>query len=72
MAKLQDRWPELCRLVETDDGLPTREVGPWAEDKLYFWNRYLDITSRAMGAHPLHDWVVRMSRPTRGGFGNAY
>ncbi|OHB65895.1 MAG: hypothetical protein A2V70_10600 [Planctomycetes bacterium RBG_13_63_9] len=47
----KDRWPELCTSVAMDDGLPTREVGHWTEDKLFFWNRYLDITTRAMVGH---------------------
>lgn len=46
MAK--DRWQELCALVEKDDGLAVREVGVWTERKLYFWNRYIDIATRAM------------------------
>ena len=51
MAK--DRWPELCRLVEQDDDLPVRDnVGAWTENKLCFWNRYVDITTRAMVGHP--------------------
>jgi three-Cys-motif partner protein len=49
MAK--DRWPELCELYKSDDGLPVREVGIWTEGKLYFWNRYIDITTRAMVGH---------------------
>ena len=49
----QDRWPELCELYKSDDGLPVREdVGIWTVDKLYFWNRYIDITTRAMVGHP--------------------
>jgi len=48
----QDRWPELCKLYTSDDGLPVREVGSWTEDKLFFWNRYIDITTRAMVGHP--------------------
>ena len=44
----RDRWPELCRLVEKDDGLPTRLVNHWTEDKLYFWNGYIHITTTAM------------------------
>jgi len=50
MARHKDRWPELCKLVEQDDALPVRDegVGPWTEDKLYFWNRYVDITTRSM------------------------
>ncbi|HEV8605559.1 MAG TPA: three-Cys-motif partner protein TcmP [Tepidisphaeraceae bacterium] len=49
---LKDRWNELCKLVETDDGLPTRKVGRWTVDKLWFWSRYLDITTRAMVGNP--------------------
>ena len=48
----QDRWPELCDLYKSDDGLPVRDVGIWTEDKLYFWNRYIDITTRAMVGSP--------------------
>ncbi len=48
----QDRWPELCKQYETDDGLPTRSAGHWTEDKLFFWNRYIDITTRAMVGNP--------------------
>jgi three-Cys-motif partner protein len=47
MAK-KDRWPELCKLVESDDGLPVRRAGPWTEDKLYYWTRYVDITVGGM------------------------
>ncbi len=50
MAK--DRWPELCEQVSEDDGLPTRTVGHWSEEKLFFWNRYIDITTRAMVGNP--------------------
>jgi hypothetical protein len=52
MQKKKDRWPELCELVEQDDGLPTRDAGPWTEDKLFFWNRYIDITTTSMVGHP--------------------
>jgi three-Cys-motif partner protein len=49
----QDRWPELCELCKVDDGLPVREdVGIWTEQKLFFWNRYIDITTRAMVGSP--------------------
>lgn len=45
----RDRWPELCELVRKDDGLPTwGEGGLWTKAKLYFWYRYLDITTTAM------------------------
>lgn len=48
----RDRWPELCRSVSQDDSLPTREVGHWSENKLFFWNRYIEITTSAMVGHP--------------------
>jgi len=41
-------WQELCDLVKDDDGLPVRDVGVWSEDKLYFWHRYVQITTTAM------------------------
>jgi three-Cys-motif partner protein len=47
-----DRWPELCELVKKDDGLPVREVRHWTEEKLWFWNRYLEITTTAMVGKP--------------------
>src|SRR5690606_21668071 len=46
MAK--DRWQALCKSVAQDDGLPVRDAGSWTEDKLYFWNRYLEITTTSM------------------------
>lgn len=48
MGKEEDRWPELCAFVEKDDGLPTRPVRHWTEDKLYFWNGYIHITTMSM------------------------
>ena len=51
MAK-RDRWHELCKLVEVDDGLEVRECGPWTEDKLWFWNGYITITTNAMVDKP--------------------
>jgi three-Cys-motif partner protein len=48
----KDRWDDLCRLVEADDGLPTRDVGNWTEEKFWFWSRYIDITTSAMVGHP--------------------
>lgn len=50
--KSRDRWPELCKLVESDDGLMVRSVGQWSEDKLYVWNRYIEITTNAMVGKP--------------------
>lgn len=55
MAQKKDRWPELCELVAQDDGLPVREAGSWTEDKLWVWNRYIEITSSAMVGNP--KWV---------------
>ena len=55
--KKQDRWPELCKLVEEPDGLPVRDVGPWTERKLYFWNRYIDTTT------PVRWWERRPGPP---------
>lgn len=48
----RDRWPELCRFVEQDDRLPTRSAEYWTEDKLYFWNGYIHITTMAMVGKP--------------------
>ena len=48
----RDRWPDLCKLVSQDDGLPTRDVGHWSEKKLFFWNRYIEITTIAMVGYP--------------------
>jgi three-Cys-motif partner protein len=51
--KRKDRWPELCHRVLDDDNLPTRpDVGAWTEDKLYYWNRYIEITTSAMVGNP--------------------
>jgi three-Cys-motif partner protein len=51
MPKKKDRWLEHCKLVEDDDGLPVRDAGTWTEDKLYFWNRYIDIVTSSMVGH---------------------
>ena len=48
----RDRWPELCKKYENDDGLPVRPAGSWTEQKLWFWNRYIEITTSAMVGHP--------------------
>jgi three-Cys-motif partner protein len=50
--KRADRWPELCERVSQDDGLPVRDVGAWTEDKLFYWNRYIEITTTAMVGNP--------------------
>jgi three-Cys-motif partner protein len=53
MAKKKpSRWNELCKLVESDDGLYARESGFWAEEKLFRWNRYIEITTTAMVGKP--------------------
>lgn len=50
--KRADRWPELCARVAVDDGLPYRDVGTWTEEKLFTWNRYIEITTKAMADNP--------------------
>lgn len=50
MAK--DRWRDVCKLVEEDDGLPTwEEARQWTVQKLHFWHRYIEITTNAMVGH---------------------
>ncbi|MBN2580188.1 MAG: three-Cys-motif partner protein TcmP [Pirellulales bacterium] len=52
MGRARDLWLELCEKYENPDGLPTwEEAGKWTEDKLYFWKKYLDITTAAMTGH---------------------
>lgn len=46
--KHKDTWNQLCKLVEQDDGLAVREIGSWTVDKLWWWKRYIDITTKAM------------------------
>ena len=48
----RDQWPKLCAMVEQDDGLPVQVYGQWTEEKLHFWNRYVEITTAAMVGHP--------------------
>jgi three-Cys-motif partner protein len=50
--KSNDRWPESCDRVTADDCLPCREAGAWTEDKLFYWNRYIEITTKAMVGKP--------------------
>ncbi len=54
----RSRWDDLLASVEEDDGLPTRDSGRWAKDKLRFWNIYIDITTRAMVDSPHWKSVV--------------
>ncbi len=51
MERSLDRWNSLCEQLEIPDGLPTWEAGAWTQDKLYFWMRYIDITTNAMTGH---------------------
>ena len=51
--KSENRWQRLLDLVALDDQFPARESGYWAEHKLYFWNRYIEITTTAMVGHPM-------------------
>lgn len=54
-------------MVAEDDGLPTwKNAGKWTEDKLYFWYRYLDITTTAMGEKLAWPGGSRMSIYLRG------
>ena len=49
----RDQWRELCDAVAEDDGLPTwEEANFWTKHKLYFWHRYIDITTPAMRNKP--------------------
>ncbi len=45
-------WEALCDQFQRDDGLATRGSGDWAEDKLRWWHRYVDITTTAMADKP--------------------
>jgi len=51
-SNTRDRWPELCRSVEDDDGLKVRNSGRWTEKKLHFWNAYIHITTNSMVDSP--------------------
>jgi three-Cys-motif partner protein len=49
MKRAIDSWHELCDKCKEPDGQPTwEEAGQWTRDKLYFWKKYIDITTRAM------------------------
>lgn len=48
----KSNWNGLIERVKHDDGLPTRPTGPWSFDKLYWWNRYIEITTQAMVGSP--------------------
>ena len=52
MGTKKDHWQTLLDLVSKDDELAVRESGHWAEDKLFFWNRYVEITTTAMVGNP--------------------
>lgn len=49
MERAIDLWRDLCEAYKEPDGLPTwEEGGQWTKDKLYFWKRYIDTTTKAM------------------------
>ena len=52
MPQRPNRWQELCQKVAIDDHLKVRDVGSWTIDKLFFWNRYIEIATTAMVGHP--------------------
>lgn len=50
MAQLS--WDDACARVQSEDGLPTREVGAWSEDKLFVWHQYIQLTTTAIAGNP--------------------
>ncbi len=60
MAKKGHRsgWDDLLFSVKVDDGLPTRGSGQWAKQKLWHWNRYIEITTSAMVGNPNWNGIV--------------
>jgi three-Cys-motif partner protein len=53
MKRAIDSWRDLCEKYSEPDGLPIwKKAGLWTQDKLYFWKRYLDITTKAMYCNP--------------------
>ena len=53
MAKQRkSNWSQLLDSVQEDDGLPVREAGPWTFNKLWWWNRYIEIATVAMADKP--------------------
>ena len=49
MGQAKDSWHSLCDKYREDNGLETwKQAGHWTIDKLYFWKRYIDITTAAM------------------------
>lgn len=48
----KDRWQQLLETVAHSDELPVRDCGEWTERKLWFWNRYIEITTNAMVGKP--------------------
>lgn len=45
-------WDVFCEQFQEDDGLPTRDSRVWAEEKLFAWYRYVNITTKAMVGKP--------------------
>ena len=57
MARANDNWSELCRRTDDDDGLPTRKTHAGTFLKLWWWHRYVAITTEALvrpGKWPNH------------------
>ncbi|MCD4728549.1 MAG: three-Cys-motif partner protein TcmP [Pirellulales bacterium] len=55
MERAIDLWRDLCEVYKEPDGLPTwEEGGQWTKDKLYFWKRYIDTTTKAMSGASGH------------------
>lgn len=51
-------WNSLLQHASTDDGLPTRDAGPWTFDKSWWWNRYIEMTTMAMVGQPYWSELV--------------
>lgn len=48
----RDRWSKLLEIVKEDDELITRDSHRGTENKLHYWNRYIEITTTAMAGKP--------------------
>lgn len=71
MKRAIEVWHELCEKYHEPDGLPTwEEAGEWTKDKLYFWKRYIDTTTKAMcgerGRRAFPDGVVYLDQSIQG------
>ena len=52
MNEQKNLWRLLLDKVVEDDGLPVRDSGYWAKDKLCFWHRYVDMVTKSMVGKP--------------------